>query len=385
MKTHILELVKRYEELVHSKRNQARKRYWDRSEEWNRDMWRGIPREPGLYTIALDNSMWGKLMHVNLRDYYSDPEVYLETQLKYRIYQFENFDDCSYYTDELFIWFGVITELSFFGADIEFYAHKEGWISSALLREPEALDQLEPPDFYKSGLMPRIHEYYKVMGEYAGERLKVMFPGWMRGPFCHAAHLRGFENLLMDTICEPEYVHRLMRFLVDSNKSWTAQRDQYLGTQTRSCKLFNDEIGSPTISSQVYRDFVLPYETELANHYGEVAYWHSCGDTTEFVADIVTLPNLRMFHCGPWTDYRKASPHMKDIALDICLNPMTDIVEADEGRMAAKLVDIADACRGIDYSIKADGIMGDMNEKMALDKLNSWIALARAFFEAARD
>ena len=60
--------------------------------------------------------------------------------------------------------------------------------------------------------MPKIHEFYSVMSEYAAGRLIVLFPEWVRGLFCLAVHLRGFENLLLDIITEPEYVHKLLRF-----------------------------------------------------------------------------------------------------------------------------------------------------------------------------
>ena len=44
-----------------------------------------------------------------------------------------------------------------------------------------------------------------------------------------AFHIRGMENLLEDMIDDPEFTHRLMRFITDSRKKWVAERAKFLG------------------------------------------------------------------------------------------------------------------------------------------------------------
>lgn len=379
MKKNIKELIEKYQEIINSPQNERNKQYWDRVYGWDRDMWRGIPKKScGIpFTIAPDNSFWANILKTDLREYYSNPETYLETQLKIRIYQYNNFDDNTYFTDELFIWFGVITELSYFGAKTIFYPNREGWIEGNVISEYEDLDKLKPPDFYKSGLMPRIHKYYEVLNEYADGKLKVMFPEWVRGPFCLAAHLRGFENILMDTICEPEFVHKIMRFMVESNKGWNQERNKFLKTELKSCKLYNDEVGSPTIGPNTYKKFIFPYEKELSDYYGEVAYWHSCGNTTDFIEQINKLTNLRMYHCGPWTSYKKASEVLnKETTIDINLDPQRDVYESDEKLMVEKLKHIIANCKGLTYTIRADAFMPEGNISFVLDNIKRWNKVA---------
>ncbi|MCP4399879.1 MAG: hypothetical protein GY801_21560, partial [bacterium] len=280
-------------------------------------------------------------------------------------------------TNELYIWFGVITELSFFDAPVIFYPHKEGWIEDNVLQEYTDLERLEMPDFYKSGLMPKIHRYYDVLNEYAEGKLRVMFPEWVRGPFCIATHLRGMQEILMDTALHPDFIHQCMQFLLEAQKHWTEARNRFLQTELKSCKLYNDEIDAPSISPKVYQELIFPYEKALSDRYGEVAYWHSCGDTTKFLEQINQLTNLRMFHCGPWTSYRQAAELLNaSTALDICLNPQKDVLEADERQMIEKLEDIMEACEGRAYFVRADGFMPEGDLELLLKKIDRWNSVA---------
>ncbi|MGE5582360.1 MAG: uroporphyrinogen decarboxylase family protein [Bacillota bacterium] len=378
LKTEIVDLLKQYLDIVNSERNQQNKKYWAVAREWNRDMWRGTPKpnkEAVPFLVALDNSLWANVLQVDLRDYYNDPETYLQTQLRAKIYHFNNFKDNTYFTDELFIWFGVITELSYLETPITFFPHKEAWIDRNIFRD--GIGSLKEPDFFKSGLMPRIHQFYEVFNEYSRGQLKVMFPDWVRGPFCIACHLRGMDNFLMDMLTDPDGAYRLLRSIVDCNKKWNRDRAAYLGeSENKGCKLFNDEISCPTLSPALYRDFILPYEKELAECYGGVRYWHSCGDTTNLLEAIAELPNLQMFHCGPWTSYEKAARVFGpkgNVALDVDLNPTLDIIEADKEIMVQKLSDIKEKCRNVPLTIRADGFMPNGSPEYILTKIKKWV------------
>lgn len=381
-KERINDLIERYLEIVHSPRNQENKKLWRKTDDWNRDMWRGFPQlergaGPVPFTVSPDNSLWGKIMGVDLTKYYTDPYVYLETQLRYQLYHFENYPDNVVFTDELFIWFGVITELSFFGADIVLYSHKEPWIQGTVISDYEEVKNKDYPDFYKSGLMPRIHQYYEVFQEMARGRLKVMFPDFVRGPFCISTHLKGHNDILLDSLADPEGVSMLMRYIVESNKHWRAEREKFTGEKNTSCKLYNDEIDCPSISPRIYEELILPFETELAEHYGGISYWHSCGNTTLLLPLLKRLPNLELLHIGPWTDYALATKLFAgtDTALDICVHPQSDVLEADEARMLQKIKDIHEKCAAAAYSVRADAIMPStgMDEDA---KIRQWAQLA---------
>ncbi|MFA6507650.1 MAG: uroporphyrinogen decarboxylase family protein [Treponemataceae bacterium] len=383
----ILRLMDRYQEIVASSKNQKRKTLWKDPHNWNRDMWRGIPVErtiqsPVPFTIALDNSLWSHVLDYSLKDYYSDPEFFLKQQLRKAIFSFENFDDDTVYTNEFYIWFGVITELSILGVPIEWFSNKEGWIKNRIIKDEADLAALSHPDFRTSGLMPKIHQYYEVLSEYAGERFSVMFPEWVRGPFCLAMHMRGVSEILVDCMLEEEFVRKLLRFVTDSKKRWDKERTAFLGQKLTSCNLYNDEIDCPSISPDIYKNIIFPYEKELADEYGSVKYWHSCGNTTIFQNQINKLTNLKLYHCGPWTDFGNAVKTMdRSVGIDLCVNPQKDVVEASEEQMRNQLKGIRETGRDAAYGVRADAFMinGTYNESL-IKKIQSWSALARETF-----
>ncbi len=382
----IHELMDRYLEIVRGETNKRNAFHWEDSHGWNRDKLRGFkPLDVNgklPFVIEIDMSFWKEALGTgSLIEYYSDPLTQMEIQLRQKIRHYELFKDNYVYTDEIYIWFGVVTELSIFGSELVFQEHKEGWIKGPTILSYDQLDDLPPPDFRKSGLMPRIHEFYETMTEVADGRMKVMFPELARGPFCLAVHLRGISDLLCDTLAEPESVHKLMRYITDSYKTWTAERDAFLGEKTTRCRLFNDEIDCPSISPTTYDEIIFPYEKELAEHYGGVQYFHSCGNITPFLPSISKLPNLKVCHIGPWTSYEEGDKVCGDkTALEICLHPMNDVLLADEEAMRAKLEDIAEKCPHRNYSVRADTFMPQDNISKQMEKIQLWNKIAQDYF-----
>jgi uroporphyrinogen-III decarboxylase len=374
-------LIERYLDVVHSERNQRNLKRWKSPYNWNRDMWRGIPAErtgPVPFTVAPDNSLWNRLIGINFVSYYSDPCYHVESQLRMKLFHAEHFTDNTPFTDELWIWFGVVTELSLFGCEVEFMEHKEPWIRRSGLPPGISAEELEAPDFKKSAVMPRVHEFYESVREVSKGRLRVMFPDFVRGPFCLLVHILGFTNALYALMDSPEWVHRLMQYFVNGTKSWVKERNIFLGDTIRPCRLYEDEIDCPTISPRIYDQMVFPYEADLARHCGGVSYWHSCGNTTAFMKSIKHLPGLQMFHVGPYTSYAEADRIFGDeVCIEICLNPQKDVLEADTETMRNKIRDIKNVCRHGNYTIRIDGLMPHGKVQEDLEKIKQWCWIAQ--------
>jgi len=379
-------LFDRLNGIVESSRNKKNENFWYSKISWPRNNWRGFPKvkpsEGVPFLVFCDNALWAKKFNVDLQDYYSNPIVHLKTQLKENIYHFDHWADSTYYTRDLFIWFGVVTELSFFEPKIRFFPDRDGWIEHPpLLERKEKLAFLPQPDFYKGGLMPKIHEFYEKMSELTDERFRVLFPKWVRGPFCIAAHLRGFDNIIIDMLEDPEFVHKLMRFVVDSEKKWAKERAKFLNSPLEKTFFFNDEIGLPFIKPDMYEEFILPYEIELANFYGGVLYWHSCGDTTQFVELIRKIPGLKMFHVGPNTDLQKAvQVFAPDVSLDVDLDPFRDVLQADEELMKSKIERIIAICseKDVPFCIRADAFQPVYELEKIFSKIQLWIEIIKS-------
>jgi len=217
----------------------------------------------------------------------------------------------------------------------------------------------------------------------AGYPLQVMFPVTLRSPFSIALMLRGYTELLLDSIDDPDFFRDLMAAVTDTLKQYAAQRAAFLGEPIPRMKLFNDEISSTVISPQMYEELILPYEIELADFAHGISYWHSCGNTTDLYPSISRLPGLQMMHIGPWSDVRQAADVFapKNVCLEICLNSVADIYDQDEAVMRQKLLQIKDACdKKIRYQVRADGFAVLNTVDAMLAKVKIWGRVAGEVF-----
>jgi uroporphyrinogen-III decarboxylase len=366
------------------KKNLERAQYWQPYPDTARDKWRGTPRARSTINrapimIEPEMTMWGSIIGFRADEFYQDPVVFLLNQLKINIFRHENFDEDTCVGKEIVIWLGTTLESSFFGSKTIYTENDYPWIDrEPVIRSEEDLEKIESFDFHKTGLMPLCHQYYEVIGELLESDFKVTFPEWGRSPFGVATHVRGYENLLVDMIKNPKFAHRLVRVITDLRKSWVRERATFLRQEVEKGNLYNDEVNSPTLSPQLYEEFALSYELELAEYHGGILYWHSCGDTTTLLPSIAKIPDLEMFHVGPWTDVATAVKTFNGkVPLEICLHPVRDIQTATRITMEKRLSDIAEACNGYPYTVRADGlqIMKDIDRD--LKKIGEWNEMAR--------
>jgi len=385
----IKKLMETIRELEQTEDNQRRKQKWECIPYTSRDQWRGLPKMDGSclkgnvpVQVDANNTFWAKYFNFSLKDYYLNGEVFLENFLKATIERFKLFDDDVFITKRIPIWMASGYEASLFGMEVGFFHDIDPWIVfKDVIEKPEDLKNLKVPDFYKSGLMPKAIEVYEYVKENIDDDFEVIFPEWLRGPFGIAVYLRGFEHILMDMIDRPEFVHELMRFIVDSRKVWYDSLEAYLGRPVVKGNLFNDEVNCPSLSPALYEEFVLPYEKELSDYHGGLHYWHSCGDLTPLYKKIVEIPKIDMIHKSPWSSAAEVGRVFGKVsAIEVCMNPQKDIFEGTEESMRELLTgivkDLTDAqVQG--YTLRANNIMYYKSWENSISKAKSFIKVSR--------
>ena len=380
----IAKLDEKIEELIEQQRLSGIANYWEPQEYTAKDHWRGIPRHSKVldmipFTVEPEIPMWAAILNFSVKEFYSIPRVYLENTLKMMIYRAEKFQDFTCIEKTIPIWLGAPFEESLFGSKQVLVEGASPWLDrEPLIKKQEDLDRLEFPDFYKSGLMPTAHYFYEVIGELTEGKYTVVFPEWGRGPFGVAFHLRGFDNLLIDMLVNPDFVHRLMRFVTDARKHWVSERAKFLGRKIDKGNLYNDEVNCPTLSPEQYKEFVLPYEIELCNFHGGIVYWHSCGDIANLAEGISRIPYLEMLHIGPWTDMKEVRRVFGErVAYEKCLMPTEDVQMATEEEMEKKLEEIRGVLDGTAYTVRADGLQIVSSVDRDIEKVIKWVTIAR--------
>ncbi|HJN87681.1 MAG: uroporphyrinogen decarboxylase family protein [Dehalococcoidia bacterium] len=156
-------------------------------------------------------------------------------------------------------------------------------IKQHVLRDKGALGRLSVPDPGKDGRLP----YYLEACEKVSQAIEESPVGSVIvGPWAIAVTMRGAEQLIMDTVDDPPFVHELMRFTTElATKFGDAISALRVGLSyseaPASCSL---------ISPPIYRDFIKPYHTQLVDHFKErrtgIAM-HVCGYIDPIMKDIV--------------------------------------------------------------------------------------------------
>lgn len=377
------QLFDRVREIYESERNSDNRSLW---EQHARAHWRGtapkrkceLPIAP--FTVEPEPALWRHILDFDIQRYFTDPRTQLEVELRKRVFRFENFHDCTCIGKAIPIWLGVPFETSLLGMDTVYSDTDSPWVGrSPVVKDEADLEKLPEADFYKSGLMPLAHRFYNEIKDMLPDDFDVIFPEWERSVLGPIMHLRGFNNLLIDTSESPDFVHKLVHRVLHERNRFNTQRAKFLKQEIEPGNLLNDEVGSPIISPKIYERFILPSEIELGHFHGGITYWHSCGDTTNFLKLIRRVPGITLFHVSSWTDLASAVEEFgkNGIAIQICVNPVEDLSLATRKDMERKLKEIAQTCGDVAYTVMADGLQKLHSLDAEIEKIKEWIEVAR--------
>jgi uroporphyrinogen decarboxylase len=189
-----------------------------------------------------------------------------------------------FHPDSLVIYNDIYLEAEAVGSELEFPEDRISHPKQALLEDKSRLARLKVPDPQKDG---RIPYYIEVCERVSAQVRETTSMGLgQSGPWNIAMHLRGAEDLLMDTITDPDFVHELMKFATEVVRKMgdaliEAGFSPSLGEAGASCSL---------ISPHIYQEFIKPYHTELCSYFRSKKRFmslHICGKIDPIMEDIL--------------------------------------------------------------------------------------------------
>ncbi|MFX1265624.1 MAG: uroporphyrinogen decarboxylase family protein [Promethearchaeota archaeon] len=358
--------IEKVEKIIRSPKYEALRGFWN-------DFYalREIKRVPIKVTLTM--MFFARNLDIDLIDHYQKPEKYIEDSLKILRFQHDEVLD-DRVLGGIVINFGEAFESSLFGSKPIFKSDRDALIGKPIIKTEEDLDNLNYPDFYESGLMPKIHAVYETAKRLVKGKIPVFFERWGRSPWGVAIHLRGLTQLLVDTFRNPDLVHRLLGFITESRMRWEREREKFLGVRTERGILYNDEVNAQVISPRIYQVFAHPYEQKLADFYLRgIFYFHSCGDITPFLDTIATIRGLRRLHISPATDFKTAVDKFKGkFVFEKRLDPSRDLELCDAEGIESKIREVLEVGKGTSIELDPGPILG-----VPLEKIKMWISLAR--------
>ena len=323
--------------------------------------------------VGMGRSLLSDVLGFSISDYFKDPSICLDSQLKWKLFLHNEINDDTPLDLLVGIDYSTALEPSLFGQEAVFSKRSDPTYGECIIKQCCDIKNLESVDFFKSGIMPEVHRMYEALGNLKNDDFKLFFPGWARGPWSIATIIRGFNDLFFDIIDKPEFVHEIMNKIVNARISFENQRCKFLkiNPEDRNYKWkyivyrnntssdqFEDEVDGNLFSKETFNNFILPYSRKLSEYYKGTYYYHSCGNLTQFIDKFDKKLNLEyMIHISPFTDISKVIEYLPEkVILQRSLNPLTDVMMADEEKMRNSISKIIRQSRGRKIEIWADAL-----------------------------
>lgn len=253
-------------------------------------------------------------------------------------------------------YFGIAEHSAWLGMEARLQEYTSLPIPS--LESPEDLDRVVLSEGTKW------FQYMKRGYEYLRSRKDGTFVLSVRGtmaPMDIANAFRG-DALFTDFLLDPEFVHKLMRFLLEAVdwyyrhlRSWADEVEGGHVFALGSCWFGPNVLGhisndaAMLCSPAVYEEFGFPYEEELMQRYGGTLY-HVHNEKIHYVPKLSELPGLSILEVA---QDPKTPPPIEDLhhvlsmtgTANLLLHPTSDQVRAHIDELMSRNVFLEIACK----------------------------------------
>ncbi|MHB0999910.1 MAG: uroporphyrinogen decarboxylase/cobalamine-independent methonine synthase family protein [Armatimonadota bacterium] len=213
--------------------------------------------------------------------------------------------------------------------------------------------------------------------------------------------LRGIEHFMMDMVINPEWLHRLVKFMADgvlkAQDEAEAAGDWGLCAHQNQAMPYAEELPDPAanvngigrnqlwgymaaqefvgVSPAMHEEFLLRYQLPILKKFGLVAYG-CCEDLTRKIDMLRQIPNLRRIAVSPFADAAKCADQIgRDYVISYRPSP-TDMVGYgfDLDRINSILRRDLEACKDchVDITLKdVETVQGDPT------RVRRWVEVTR--------
>jgi len=332
----------------------------------------------------LENIALPGLFGFDMNDYYADPQLAMDVELRKKLFWLDNSLDDS--PAELVIGAGsMYYDMTLFGLDISYQPDGVPIFARHALSGDPDLSALKPFDFYDTGEMPMVHKRFselnRISQELYGGEVVIAFPDFYRGPLDIAIQMRGYDNFVSDCAEDPEYADHLMSYIVSERKRFNdlsaPLREPPAGAPTTF--IADDWVNIPFISPALFEKRVLPAYRKIQENEGAVTGFHTCGVLVPIIESLLGIFSaMTVLDVSGWND-AVALDRLVDKSISFQLAFINTFVlcsTPEEHRR--KLEEVKKIARGRKLTMSAQAIVnlsGSMEE--TIFAMNRFIALAR--------
>jgi len=236
--------------------------------------------------------------------------------------------------------------------------------------------------------------------DFVGDRLPVkLWTDQVReSPGERIIDFLGWDGFLSGLVERPKLVHAMMEFLTEGMRHYQLDRERHGAVDAeaswlwrvhyedlppkdspdrlRSCWAYIAAQASGTISPSMYAEFIHPYNVRMVDLFGpHRIYYHGCEDLTRKLDIIDTLPGLRRFDVGAWTDLAACVQKFeRRVVLEVQVHPGETLLVHDPADMRKALERIVAIARDCIFDINLSDVETVNGNPKAL---GDWARLAQ--------
>jgi hypothetical protein len=214
-------------------------------------------------------------------------------------------------------------------------------------------------------------------------------------------YLRGLNQMMLDMSDNPEWLHSLLKFMMEgvlsAHEEAEKAGDWSLTSQENQAETYAHELADPKPNSgsvkrkdiwaffaaqefaqvgpEMQNEFLFQYQFPIMEKFGLVAYG-CCEDLTHKIKYLKKLPNMRRIGVTPWADIRKCAEQIgQDYVISWRPNPSDMIcVGFDPDHIREVVKDAMEACKGCHVDITLKDTQTYQNES---DRGIKWLRIVR--------
>jgi uroporphyrinogen decarboxylase len=237
-----------------------------------------VPHVP--VALIVDSPWIPGYLGIGHLDYYLDPEVWFQSNLKLH----QQFPEAILFPS-WWVEYGMAIEPSAFGTRLHFWPDQPP-AQTAVLFRAEDVGRFTAINPRTDGFMPLALARYRMQKQRifdAGFTIPVVAA---RGPLCTAGFVRGVNDFMMDLVDHPDEAHQLIRFSTEAIIRWLEAQAEAIGPCVEGIFILDDIVGF--LSKRLYREFAAPYLKQICDAFPKdwVKVYHNDAKIKPFLEDL---------------------------------------------------------------------------------------------------
>ena len=290
--------------------------------------------------LIIDSPWIPGYLGLNHMDYYLDPELWFQSNLKIH----QEFPDIIF-VPSWWVEYGMAAEPSALGAKIKFWQDNTPSAYHTLYRIEDIEDFPEyevEADAFMGITLHRIRMHRQRILD-MGEILPLVTA---RGPLCTAGFVRGTTEFMIDLVEQPEWAHKLIDRCTRLILDWLKAQRAAMGDTVEGLFLLDDIVGF--INEEHYREFAHPYLKRICDAFPAdwVKIYHNDADVT---ACLDHLPDcgFNVLNWGKQTDIAEVKQRVGDrMCLMGNVNPLEIGVQGTREEVRAATLEVLEKSGG---------------------------------------